>query len=157
MLLLRFDKHVVLNSAAIADFLNCLALNFAVFLRVFYHLLYVLERFDSLLLDQLASRSNQLRFQLSTHDFVSALDNHHHPVEVLLIELSVYNIQFAFEALKSERIDLVAQPFNDDLFSFLGCHSGVYKEAVFEHFFLIKSLLLVFLGLLDVCNTFLGG
>ena len=125
MLLLRFHKHIILNGTAIADLLNCLALYFAVALRVFNHLLQVFERLDSFRLDQLTARGNQLGFYLFAEDLVATLNYHHHPVEVLSVQFSVRNAQFAFNVLKSQRIYLVAQPFDDELFGFLGCHARV--------------------------------
>ena len=123
MLLLRFYKHVVLNGTAIADFLNCLALYFAVILRVFNHLRQVVERFDSFRLDQLTARGSQFGFYLFAQDLVATLNDHHHSVEVLFVQFSVYNVQFAFNTLESQRVHLVAHPFDDELFGLLGCHT----------------------------------
>lgn len=102
MLILRLFEHVILNGAVAANFFDGLALDLAVLLRVFNHLLDVLQRENTFLFDQLASLTAQFGLELADLDLGPALDDHHHAEEILPIELSIRDLQLAFRSLISQ-------------------------------------------------------
>lgn len=141
MLILRLDQHVVLDAAPATDFLNSLALHFAVLLRVLDHLPDVLNAMLSLFFDQLHSLLLQFGLQLLNFDLEATLDDHHHSIEVISIQLTVCDFQLAIEGLEAQRVDLLVHPLGDDFVGFLWRHLWVDEKGIFE-IFLFNSLLL---------------
>ena len=76
----------------------------------------------------------QFGLELLNFYFEATLNDHHHPQEVISVQLAVCDFQLAIEGLEAQRVDLIVHPLDDDFVGFLRRHLWVKEKGMFKLF-----------------------